>query len=204
MRGWRRGRQPPEDGTPRGSAGDADLVRAALCDRRAFAPLYTRYRDDVLRYCFYCLGDWEEAADAAQEVFLGALAGLSRLAERDDAFRGYLFRIAHNEVYDRQNRRRRRPTEPLDAAFDVEDTAPSPEHLAVVGDDQTRLLEILNHLSADRRRLCELRFAGLTDKEIALVLGKNEGAVRTAWSRAASQLRDLMGVGLARKGGGDA
>jgi len=204
MRGWRRGRQPPEDEAPRDSAADAELVRASLIDRRAFAPLYTRYRDDVLRYCFYCLGDWEDAADAAQDVFLSALGGLPRLGERDDAFRGYLFRIAHNEVYDRQQRRRRRPIGPLDAALEIEDPTPSPEHLAVVGDDHTRLLTLLNQLSGDRRRLCELRFAGLTDKEIAQVLGKSEGTVRTAWSRAASQLRDLMGVALARKGGGDA
>jgi hypothetical protein len=30
-------------------------VAAARVDRLAFAPLYERYRDDVLRYAYYCL-----------------------------------------------------------------------------------------------------------------------------------------------------
>ncbi|HEY7033609.1 MAG TPA: hypothetical protein VH482_19890 [Thermomicrobiales bacterium] len=66
MRGWRRVRQPGNGEPPGRDPGDADLVVAAQLDRRAFAPLYERYQDDLLRYCFYCLGDWDDAADATQ------------------------------------------------------------------------------------------------------------------------------------------
>jgi DNA-directed RNA polymerase specialized sigma24 family protein len=45
-----------------------------------------------------------------------------------------------------------------------------------------------------------LRLAGLTDQEIAAVLGMSQGAVRTAQSRAIDQLQQLMGVPTARGG----
>ena len=184
--------------------GDPVLVIAARDDLLAFAPLYERYRDAVLRYCFYCLGDWDEAADAAQQVFANAMAALPRFTDRGDSFRPWLFRIAHNEVCTRQGQRARRPQSQLHDAADAVDPAPSPEDLAISADDHQRLRAMLAHLPPDRRRVCELRFAGLTDREIAGILGKSEGAVRTAQSRAIAQLRGLLGSGLAPMGEQDA
>ncbi len=176
---------------------DAPLVAAAQCAPAAFAPLYARYRDDVLRYCFYRLGDWEEAADAAQQVFVNAFTALPRFVDQGDSFRPWLFRIAHNEV---STRRRRPPHRSLMDATLVIDTAPSPEDLAVAADDHDRLRRLLAALPSERRQVCELRLAGLTDREIAGVLGKREGAVRTAQSRAVAQLRGWLGVSRAPAG----
>src|SRR5215213_3921189 len=130
MRAWRV-HPAKESEPPRAPAGGAALVAAARVDRRAFAPLYERYCDDLLRYCFYCLGDWDDAADAAQQVFANAMAGLSHFTDRDDSFRPWLFRIAHNEVCTRQQQRSRRPQRPLLDAALVVDYAPSPEDLAI-------------------------------------------------------------------------
>lgn len=205
MRGWRfksEERQALPD--PAVPETDAALVAAARLDSQLFGTLYERYRDDVLRYTFYCLGDWDDAADATQQIFANAMAGLPRFADRGDSFRPWLFRIAHNEVCTRHGQRARRATSPLPDEFDIVDPAPSPEELALAADDHARLRLLLAHLPPDRRRVCELRFAGLTDKEIARVLGKSEGAVRTAQSRAVAQLRDLMGVHPAQTGGRNA
>lgn len=56
---------------------DSELVRRAQFDSADFAPLYLRYRDRVLRYCFYRLGDRAEAEDAASAVFVKAPARLA-------------------------------------------------------------------------------------------------------------------------------
>ncbi len=173
---------------------DAELVAATRLDRAAFAPLYERYRDDLLRYTFYCLGDWDDAADATQQIFVKAMAGLPRFVDRGDSFRAWLFRIAHNEVITRGQRRAQQPHSQLIEVAEVIDRSPSPEALAIAADDHQRLWLLLGRLPSDRRRVCELRFAGLTDKEIAAILGKTAGAVRTAQSRAVAQLRDLMGI----------
>jgi RNA polymerase sigma-70 factor (ECF subfamily) len=204
MRGWHRMRQPSLREQIEGVPVDDELALAARFDVHPFAPLYARYRDDVLRYAFYCLGEWDDAADTTQEIFANALSGLPGMTGGTDAFRRWLFRIAHNEVCDRLERRRRRATESLDRAMFVTDPSASLEHHAIVGDDHARVLDLLVRLPPDRRRVCELRFAGLTDREIAHVLDKSEGAVRTAWSRAAASLRDLMGVGLSEGDGRDA
>lgn len=183
---------------------DADLAAAARLDRLAFAPLYERYRDDMLRYCYYCLGDWDEAADAAQQVFANAMAGLPRFVDRGDSFRPWLFRIAHNEVCTRQTRRSRRPQQQIEDVAEIVEPATSPEERAIAADDHQRLRLLLTSLPPDRRRVCEMRFAGLTDREIASILGKSEGAVRTAQSRAIAQLRGLLGSGPAPTGERDA
>ena len=204
MRGGRRGRQPA-GGDPSGHRpGDAELVVAAQLNRRAFAPLYERYQDDLLRYCFYCLGDWDEAADATQQIFANALAKLAYFRDRGDSFRGWLFTIAHHEVGARRQRRIRRAEGPLTEGDEVADPAPTPEELAIATDDHRRLRALLAQLPPGRRRVCELRLADLTDREIAGILGMTEGAVRTAQSRAVEQLRDLMGVTATRTGGRDA
>jgi RNA polymerase sigma-70 factor (ECF subfamily) len=202
MRTWRLHPAQASE-TPR-LPSDAAVMAAARLAPLAFAPLYQRYRDDLLRYCFYCLGDWDEAADATQQIFANAIAGLNRFADRGDSFRPWLFRIAHNEVCSRQQKRSRRPQSPLVDAAEVVDPAPSPEELAIAADDHERVQVLLAHLTPERRRVCELRFAGLQDKEIAHILGKSEGAVRTAQTRAIAQLRDLLGVALAQSGGTNA
>jgi RNA polymerase sigma-70 factor (ECF subfamily) len=183
---------------------DAELVAAARLDQHRFGELYLRYRDDLLRYGYYRLGDWDEAADATQQVFANALAGLPGFIDRGNSFRAWLFRIAHNEICTRQQRRARRPQDQLLDAAEVVDPRPSPEELAIAADDHERVWRLLAHLPPDRRRVCELRFAGLNDKEIAAILGKSDGAVRTAQSRAIAQLRGLLSLGPVRRGGQDA
>ena len=201
MHGWRRSRQPGGGEPPGPRPGDTECVVAAQLDRHSFAPLYERYQDDLLRYCFYCLGDWEDAADATQQVFTNALANLAGFVDRGDSFRGWLFTIARHEVGARQ-RQARRSEGSFPEAEGTADPAPTPEDLAIATDEHRRLRALLAHLPPGRRRVCELRLADLTDKEIAGVLGMTEGAVRTAQSRAVEQLRDLMGVTAATRKGG--
>lgn len=171
---------------------DSSLVRLAKQDIRSFAPLYERYRDDVLRYCVHCLGNWEDAADATQQTFTNALAGLARFQDTNDSFRSWLFRIAHNEVINHHRQRTRRPEHPLTEMDWLADAGRSPEELAILADDHTRVYVLLLSLTPEQRRCCELRFSGLTYGETAAVLGKSEVAVRASFCRGLAALRDLM------------
>src|SRR5215213_8508882 len=84
---------------------DADLVRAAQADPRAFEPLHLRYRDRIINYCFYRLAGRTDVDDAASAIFVNALYAPPSFQNRDGSFRSWLFRIAHNEVVDRQKQR---------------------------------------------------------------------------------------------------
>lgn len=168
--------------------GEAALVARAKRDRRAFAPLYARYLTPVYRYCVGCLGSREAAEDATSLVFAKALAALPGC--RDDAFRAWLFAIAHNVVADA--RRRGRPGVPIEAAIDLRDPAPTPEEAVLALDDDRSLAALLARLPDDQRRIVELRLAGLTGPEIARALGRSQGAVRVAQFRAYARLRSVL------------
>src|SRR5215211_3866041 len=135
MRHWPGARQAGKGGTETVRLGDPELVVAARADRPAFAPLYERYRDDLLRYCHVCLGDWDDAADATQQIFVNAFAALPGFVDRGDSFRAWLFTIAHHEVGAFQRRRTRRAEDPLAEYDDLEDDDPKPEAAAVAADD---------------------------------------------------------------------
>ena len=67
---------------------DAVLVARARVDRKAFAPLYLRYVEEIARFCFVRLRDEEAARDATQQIFARALAGLSRYRRRANSALG--------------------------------------------------------------------------------------------------------------------
>ena len=175
---------------------DAALVAAAQRDPHAFAALFARYWDVVLRYCRFRLPDLQEAEDAASQVFVDAYAGLHRFRDRnvEGSFRSWLLTIAHHEVVNRHRYRARHPVGPLDEADGARDQTPSPEHAAITAGDIARIVGFLEQLPARPREVVELRLAGLTDREIAAVLGISGEAVRQAQSRAVSRLRGLLGV----------
>ena len=174
------------------AASDVALVARAKHDPDAFGWLYARHRDRLVRYCFYRLGDWADAEDAANEAFTKAFVRIASFTERGDAFTPWLFRIAHNEVIDRHRRRRVRADLPLAAAADRADPRPLPDEAAADADAHDRLLALLDALSEDQRQVLKLRLAGLTGTEIAAVLGKRHDAVRQLQSRALERLRTLV------------
>ena len=186
---------------------DQALISAAQTEPAAFARLYERYGDRVLNYCYYRLGTWEEAEDAAQQIFINAYAALPRYqdrgAESTSHVRSWLFTIAHHEVANRHRSQARNRDLPLEAAREMRDSGPSPEELAVAAERQDRIRGFLSHLSPDQRRTIELRLAGLTDSEIARVLGRSPGAIRATQFRAVARLRALLGSGIHDKGGSD-
>jgi RNA polymerase sigma-70 factor (ECF subfamily) len=171
---------------------DSALVRQAKQDIRAFAPLYERYRDDVLRYAMHCLGDREDAADATQQVFTNALAALSRFEDTGDSFKKWLFRIAHNEVTSRRRQRARRPEHALHDAEWVVDAGRTPEELAIMTDERALANILVMRLTPEQRRCCALRFSGHSHRETAVLLGKSEVAVRASFSRGLATLRDSV------------
>jgi RNA polymerase sigma-70 factor (ECF subfamily) len=179
---------------PGDAANDATLVAVAQRDLQAFTALYERYADHVLNYCYHRLGTWSEAEDAAQQVFLNAFTALGRFRNREGSFRSWLFTVAHHEVANRRRGLRRHPTVTLTEADTLCDLGPTPEDHAIATDRQDRVRVLLSHLSDDQRRVLELRFAGLTDLEIATVLGRRPGAVRGVQARGVAHLRHLLGI----------
>lgn len=176
---------PLGDGT---MESDDALALLAQDDPAAFAALYVRYVDLVYRFCYRRLGDRAAAEDATSRIFERALRALPRY--RAGSFRSWLFTIAYNTIADLHRSGRRMHRIPPD--WDAPDSQPGPEAQAVDADEGRWIRGLLAHLTDDQRRVIELRLAGLTDAEIAAVLGRTRGSVRTIQYRAIRKLRTVL------------
>jgi RNA polymerase sigma-70 factor (ECF subfamily) len=173
------------------AAGDPDLadVRASQADRAAFGTLYRRYLDRVYGYAFYLLGDHHDAEDATERTFVAALAGIGAFRDEGASFRSWLFRIAHNQVANALRTRGRRSAASLEAVEEPISGTADPAVAVTAADEARELRRALATLSDDRRQVIVLRFVdGLSAREIGVVLGRSEGAVRVLQHRALREL----------------
>src|SRR5690554_4620170 len=93
-------------------ADDETLVRAFQAGRNdAFDRLVERHRRSVYQLCFRFVGNHEDAADLAQDVFVRAFKGLARF-KGESSIRTWLYRVSVNVSLNRLASRRV-PTEPL-------------------------------------------------------------------------------------------
>jgi RNA polymerase sigma-70 factor, ECF subfamily len=176
---------------------DAEWALRARTERAAFGILYDRYLDRIFGYCYRRLQTREAAEDATSQTFLKALAAISRFRPESGSFRGWLFTIAHRVVID--SYRREKPTAPLDGVVDLRGPDAGPEGRVLIGETSHELYALVALLPDEQANLIELRLAGLTDREIAEVLGRSYGAIRVAQHRAIKRLQELAADSATRR-----
>ena len=155
------------------------LVEAAQKDRSRFAELYEANFDRVYAYVAHRVPVRHEAEDLTAEVFHQALVGLDSYEWRGLPFIAWLLGIAGNLVAQRWKK----------AVPQVE--ADELEAAADEGVERRALfLELLEMLPEDQRLVIVRRFVdGRSIREIALELGRSEGAVKQLQFRALQSLR---------------
>jgi len=171
---------------------DEEQVRAAdaepdRLEPSAFGLLYEQHRLAVYRYLRARTRNDEDAMDLAALTFERAFAGLGRFRRRDGGVRAWLVRIARNTAIDAH--RHHRPTVDL-AGVDA--------HLGRIaveadrrGGESEDVLDLVTRLPGDLGDTLMLRYAaGLTAREIGVVIGKREGAVQKRIERGLAALRE--------------
>ncbi len=84
----------------------AELVRVAQAgDREAQATLYERYHDSARALAFRKVGNWDEAEELVQDVFIHAFDRIEQLRV-PEAFGGWLRQIVRRMAINRLTRRR--------------------------------------------------------------------------------------------------
>jgi RNA polymerase sigma-70 factor (ECF subfamily) len=164
---------------------DRELVERAQRNPAAFEPLYDRYLDHIYAYCYRRLGTRELAEDATSQVFVKALAGLSKF--RADSFRAWIYTIARNVVIDVH-----RAKSPLPLIEDAEIGALTDDGAIDGRIGELDVRRLLAQLTPEQRDVVELRLSGMTGPEIAEILGRSPGAVRALQFRAYQHLRALL------------
>jgi RNA polymerase sigma factor (sigma-70 family) len=171
---------------------DSELItRAQRGDSAAYEEIVQRYRQIAFRTAYVVTGSAADAEDAAQEGFVKAYRALDRFRAGAE-LRPWLLRIVANEARNRVRSSGRRHQLELRLAegFRPGDAAPSPEAVAVAGEERRRLLAAVNAMAQDDRQVIASRyFLELSSEETAATLGIPEGTVKSRLSRALGRLK---------------
>jgi RNA polymerase sigma-70 factor, ECF subfamily len=179
---------------------DRLVVQAQQGDLQAFASIFDAYHVAVYRFVASRVGNPTDAEDLTQLVFVKALEALPRFAARGIPFGGWLFRLARNTVID--HIRTRREHSELEAASNRATEDVGPEAVAVIRDDLAAVARALEDLTEDQREVIALRFfAGLSAREAAEAMGRQEGTIRGLQFRAIAALRRSLGLELSGEAG---
>jgi RNA polymerase sigma-70 factor, ECF subfamily len=168
------------------------VKRAVLGDAEAFSQLYNAYVDRIYRFLFFKVSDHQTAEDLTSQVFLKAWQSLGKYRRRELHFSAWLFQVARNTVIDHY--RTQRKTESLETAAA---TMPDPEANVnqIVDHRLTRewLWSKLDRLTDDQREVIILKFIeGLSTREVAEIMDKQQGAIRALQMRALQALADMV------------
>jgi RNA polymerase sigma-70 factor, ECF subfamily len=132
-----------------------EWVRAAQQgDRAAFGQLFERYERRIFAIAMRRLGDYDEASELVQDVFLQAMEKIVQLRE-PAAFAGWMRQITHRMAINRMTRRKHATAiEPETLAAVCEDTDGTPLSLALESERKAQVragLELLGDM--DRKTL---------------------------------------------------
>ncbi len=169
------------------------VARAQGGDAEAFGLLFDHYHDSVHRFVASRVDRPSDAEDLTQVVFVKALEALPRYRSRGVPFGGWLFRLARNTVIDFV--RTRHEQAGLDAVGDRAANDLPPDQLVVLRQEIEAVGAALAALTDEQRDTIALRFfAGLSAREAAVAMGKQEGTVRGLQFRAIAALRRHLGI----------
>ena len=173
----------PVEPSPPTTLDDA-VARAIAGDAFAFEEIYRALSGPVYSYLSNQVRRREDAEDLTGQVFLEAMRGVRTFSGDASAFKGWLFRIAHNRAVDLARRLARRPEASLEEAESVPDLVETEER-ALAGVLHARVWQAVRALPEQQRRVITLRLgAGLSAREIAAALGKRVGTVKALQHRA--------------------
>jgi RNA polymerase sigma-70 factor (ECF subfamily) len=172
------------------------VARAQAGEQEAFRGLFDRYHRRLYNLAMYLLDSPELAAEATQEAFIKAWAGLGRLRDVG-AFETWLYRITHNAVQDLRRRQRARAEEET-VAHDAPvltqeadgDAAADPERaLARQAVSEAVRWAIGTLPEAQRAPIVMFHLQGMEVRDIAQALGVPEGTVLSRLARGREALR---------------
>jgi len=169
------------------------VTEARNGDSWAFGMIFDHYHDSIYRFIASRVQRPSDAEDLTQLVFVKALEALPRYVSRGVPFGGWLFRLARNAVIDHV-RTRHDHTE-LDSLIEAAHGDAGPDEIAVVRQELDAVGAALAGLTEEQREAISLRFfAGLSAREAAEAMGKQEGTVRGLQFRAIASMRRQLGI----------
>ncbi len=185
---------------------DDDFRLVALAqkgDMSAYDALVTRHRGRIFAMIRNMIHQEADAWDLCQEVFIKAWHALPKF-EAKAKFSTWIYRIAHNAVYDWTRKRKIESVGELNdeifereridsASFTTPSGGESPDQSMSHGELRMKIQIALGKLSADQREVVILKdVQGLSYKEIAEAMSSTLGTVMSRLFYARQKLQALL------------
>jgi RNA polymerase sigma-70 factor (ECF subfamily) len=176
------------------------IVEVCRKNPASFVVLYDEYHSSIFGYIFRRVGSYDEAGDLTSETFLKAFSSIHRFKWKGISISSWLFRIATNEV----NSYFRKRNNPLLQLIDIREQFfvdyPDPASLDAEKEEAERLLrenelfvkiqKMIQQMPPKYQAVMSLRFFEQKSvKEIAEIVQKNEGTVKSLLSRGIGRIR---------------
>ena len=172
---------------------ELDLVRKAQGgDADAYSAIFDQHYSPVYRYLFYRLGDVKLAQDLTSEVFVRMVEKLDTFEPSGRPLLAWLYTIARNLVADDYRRNGKVTHLPLDEALT------SGMHANPVRQAEQSLLAdclrlVIEKLTEDQQQVILLKYVeNQSNAQVARILGKTQGAVKSLQHRALASLRRAL------------
>lgn len=165
-------------------------------DRAALDWMFRFFYQELYDYAIRLVDDKELVKDSIQDLFLSLWIKRERLTI-PDSVKAYLLISLRNLIYDQLKERRKKvkrdkiiESELFDRAFEIQDLSFKED---ITAELKQKLVVALNQLNNKQRETLFLRYYnGLSNKEIAEVIGINHQSVKNNISRALINLRGIV------------
>lgn len=166
------------------------ILLAQQGHREALSVLIDSYDQRLLYFVRRILGETDGALDILQSVWLTVHRKLGKL-KSPDAFRVWLYRIAHDLTVTELRGKSKRPISVEDVESSQIEDDPNVRESAF---ENAELVHIgMQSLSVDHRRVLTLRFLeDMTIEEIAEVVGSTSGTIKSRLHYAKAALRQRI------------
>ena len=179
---------------------DIEIINRVLeGDKSAFAEIIKQYQNMVFRYVYYQFGNYDEALDITQDIFITVMEALNSFRQ-ESKFSTWLYSIMVNHCKNYKKKNSRYSTVPLkvfrgeeEVDLQLQDTRENPEE-RIINEDSLRILkEEINKLPDDFREILTLRdIEGLSYNEISDILGINLSNVKVRIHRGREYLKNRL------------
>jgi RNA polymerase sigma-70 factor (ECF subfamily) len=165
------------------------VERAQAGDRDALEELYLLHFDRIYSYLHMSVGNRHDAEDLTTLTFLKMLESIKRFRWQSVPFSAWLFRIAHNVAMDHFRASKRvQPEEEVPEPIGSEQLSAEVEAMRSIG--RQSMLQMIESLSPEQQQVLTLKFVfNFGNGEVAAILGKTEGAVKSLQHRALASLQ---------------
>ena len=158
-----------------------------------FGELYERYATDVLRVCYFYLGDRQKAEDVCQDVFVKLIQNAPQLEEGRE--KAWLLKVALNRCRDLWRGAWVKRVILGSPAFEL---VPAPDK-SDERDDEEAMMTAIHQLPTPFREVILLHYyQNYGISEIADMMGLPEGTISSRLSRGRKKLESILEGGFAQ------